>query len=93
MNCPVCKNVTLVMADRQGIEVDYCPQCRGVWLDRGELDKLIERAAAAMGTPEREAPPPRDPGAGAYRERREYDDDYRWKKKKRGFLGDLFDFD
>jgi uncharacterized protein len=93
MNCPVCKTVTLVMADRQGIEVDYCPQCRGIWLDRGELDKLIERAAAATGMPEREASPPRDPGAGAYRERRDYDDDHRWKKKKRGFLGDLFDFD
>jgi len=93
MNCPVCKNVTLVMTDRQGIEVDYCPQCRGIWLDRGELDKLIERAAAATGAPEREVSPPRDPGAGAYRERRDYEDDYRWKKKKRGFLGDLFDFD
>ena len=43
MNCPVC-NVELRMTDRQGIEIDYCPQCRGVWLDRGELDKLIERA-------------------------------------------------
>ncbi len=42
-NCPSC-GVGLVMADRQGIEIDYCPQCRGVWLDRGELDKLIERS-------------------------------------------------
>lgn len=45
MNCPVRKDVVLVMADRQGIEVDYCPQCRGVSLDRGEFDKIIERAA------------------------------------------------
>ncbi len=44
MKCPVCKDPKLVMADRQGIEVDYCPQCRGVWLDRGELDKIIERS-------------------------------------------------
>ena len=44
MHCPVCKSVELVMADRQGIEIDYCPTCRGVWLDRGELDKLIERS-------------------------------------------------
>src|SRR3954453_2336159 len=44
MKCPHC-NVDLTIADRQGVEVDYCPQCRGVWLDRGELDKLIERAA------------------------------------------------
>jgi hypothetical protein len=45
MFCPVCKSVELVMTDRQGIEIDYCPTCRGVWLDRGELDKLIERSA------------------------------------------------
>ena len=44
MFCPVCKRVELVMTDRQGIEIDYCPTCRGVWLDRGELDKLIERS-------------------------------------------------
>ncbi len=43
MNCPKCR-VNLVIADRQGIEIDFCPQCRGVWLDRGELDKIIERA-------------------------------------------------
>lgn len=43
MNCPNCK-VSLVMSDRQGIEIDYCPQCRGIWLDRGELDKIIERS-------------------------------------------------
>jgi Zn-finger nucleic acid-binding protein len=42
MNCPV-DDTTLVMSDRQGIEIDYCPTCRGVWLDRGELDKLVER--------------------------------------------------
>ncbi len=47
MKCPTCTDIALVMADRQGVEIDYCPQCRGVWLDRGELDKLIERAAAA----------------------------------------------
>ena len=44
MYCPMCREVQLLMTDRQGIEIDYCPQCRGVWLDRGELDKLIERA-------------------------------------------------
>lgn len=42
MNCPVC-NISLVMAERQGVEIDYCPRCRGIWLDRGELDKIIER--------------------------------------------------
>ena len=44
MKCPVCKDVTLIMAERNGVEIDYCPECRGVWLDRGELDKIIERA-------------------------------------------------
>lgn len=44
MNCPSCK-IPLVMSDRQGIEIDYCPQCRGIWLDRGELDKIIERSS------------------------------------------------
>lgn len=45
MKCPVCTTVNLVMSDRQGVEIDYCPECRGVWLDRGELDKVIERSA------------------------------------------------
>jgi hypothetical protein len=47
MKCPHCTDVTLLMHERQGVEIDYCPQCRGVWLDRGELDKLIERSASA----------------------------------------------
>jgi uncharacterized protein len=60
MNCPVCTDERLVMADRQGIEIDYCPKCRGVWLDRGELDKIIERAAveAASVRPAAVAPAP-----------------------------------
>lgn len=49
MQCPVC-HVELNMMDRQGIEIDYCPKCRGVWLDRGELDKLVERASAGVAT-------------------------------------------
>ena len=64
MKCPVCKDVTLTMSERQGIEIDYCPQCRGVWLDRGELDKLLERAQASVepapavaSMPRPEAPP------------------------------------
>lgn len=46
MKCPVCTTVNLVMTERQGVEIDYCPECRGVWLDRGELDKVIERSAS-----------------------------------------------
>ncbi len=52
MKCPKC-NVTLLLADRQGVEIDYCPECRGVWLDRAELDKIIER----VGGQEQPAPP------------------------------------
>ena len=62
MPCPACK-VPLVMSDRQGVEIDYCPQCRGVWLDRGELDKIIERSApqAAAPSPSPQAPQPSAP--------------------------------
>lgn len=56
MNCPVCKSTALVMSERQGVEIDYCPTCRGVWLDRGELDKIIERSM-------QEAPAPLSPAA------------------------------
>ncbi|VVE39133.1 TFIIB-type zinc ribbon-containing protein [Pandoraea anhela] len=53
MKCPVCGTPDLLMTERQGVEIDYCPNCRGVWLDRGELDKLIERTdgAAAASAP------------------------------------------
>lgn len=64
MPCPVCKTA-LAMSDRQGIEIDYCPNCRGIWLDRGELDKIIERsvAAEAPAAPPPPAPPsPPQPG-------------------------------
>jgi Zn-finger nucleic acid-binding protein len=69
MKCPVCNEVDLTMSDRQGIEIDYCPKCRGVWLDRGELDKIIERSQAYESAP----PPP--PPAG-YPTRQEGDSDY-----------------
>jgi len=82
MKCPNC-SVNLVMADRSGIEIDYCPDCRGVWLDRGELDKIIERSAQNVKSF------PDD----NFREKQYYpkDSDYRHKKRK-GLLGELFDF-
>ena len=52
MQCPLCNEVTLVMAEQQGVEVDYCPRCRGLWLDRGELDKIIERSVLATRAPQ-----------------------------------------
>lgn len=51
MYCPICREVQLVMTERSGIEIDYCPQCRGVWLDRGELDKIIERSSTLPNNP------------------------------------------
>ena len=51
MKCPQCVDQLLTMAERQGVELDYCPKCRGVWLDRGELDKIIERSAAHSAPP------------------------------------------
>jgi Zn-finger nucleic acid-binding protein len=97
MDCPVCKTVSLSMADRQGIEIDYCPQCRGVWLDRGELDKLIERASAAAPAPSmptmpsNQAPVYPEPHAQpGYRQDRRPG---HHPRKREGFWSDLFDFD
>ena len=88
MKCPI-DGTPLVMADRSGVEIDYCPQCRGVWLARRELDKVIERNAAQSAPP----PPPRQ----MQDDRRDYDNrgyDRRPKKKNKlgGFLDDIFDF-
>jgi Zn-finger nucleic acid-binding protein len=95
MKCPVCPDATLVMTDRQGIEIDYCPQCRGVWLDRGELDKIIDRASADVA-PARQAPqpqpPPLPPRQNHGHSSHGYDPHYYKHKKKKGLLGELFDF-
>lgn len=85
------------MSERQGIEIDYCPQCRGVWLDRGELDKIIERTTQLMDISggrsslhDQQKP---------HHKHKDYDDEkyhgYGYKKKKKfgGFLGEIFDFD
>lgn len=85
MQCPVCKDTHLVMTERQGIEIDYCPQCRGIWLDRGELDKIIERSLGE------ETSYPRNIRS----QESDYDDDdyeKRRGRRKRGLLGELFDF-
>lgn len=103
MLCPHCK-IPLAMADRKGIEIDYCTQCRGVWLDRGELDKIIELSVAER-TPisrsdHRQHHDSRrhasSPLHYAYKEK-SYDKyankhGYPYKKKKKGFLREVFDF-
>jgi Zn-finger nucleic acid-binding protein len=97
MKCPNCEE-TLVMTERQGVEIDYCPKCRGVWLDKGELDKILEKSASAQSS--------QDFKSNQEKRRRQYDDDddddegggfFNRKpnnpsKRKGGFLGDLFDF-
>ncbi len=95
MKCPLDEE-TLVLTERQGIEIDYCPRCRGVWLDRGELDKLIDREAERYeGEPVR-----RDVGDldAPYGRERDWDDDddrhrgYGRRRKRKGFLSEMFEF-
>ena len=105
MKCPI-DDTPLSVSSRDGVEIDFCPQCRGVWLDRGELDKIIDRAANTIGAGG--PPPPASSGArgrdvewGHDRdvdERRAYGDDRRYgeerrPRKRRSFLDDLFEFD
>lgn len=92
MKCPSCSDTTLVMTDRQGVEIDYCPACRGVWLDRGELDKLLDRAATALA-PAANAAAPR---ATSQRQPDFEDSDYRsgqyyQHKRRKSWLNELFD--
>lgn len=103
MKCPV-DQTTLVMAERHGVEIDYCPTCRGIWLDRGELDKIIAQVEAPAAPPVTlREPAPQQPPRRADPEdrddrRRRYDDDddrdgdRRYRKRREGFLSDLFDF-
>ena len=86
MECPV-DGTTLALSERLGVEIDYCPTCRGVWLDRGELDKIIERAD---DDDDDDRHFPADRGARTEREHRH---DRYGKGRRRGFLGELFDFD
>lgn len=81
MNCPCCPETNLVLSERQGVEIDYCPKCRGIWLDRGELDKILEKAKASEPQVKKES----------------YDTQYRNDhynkpyKRKKSFLEELFD--
>ena len=85
MECPVCR-VALAMSDRQGIEIDYCPQCRGVWLDRGELDKIIERSVPQQ-LPPQQAPAYRAPDY----DRGQDHGGYRKPYKRKSWLEEIFD--
>lgn len=102
MKCPTCPDSKLTIAERQGIEIDYCPDCRGVWLDRGELDKIIDRATSAMEAaapapqrsqpmPQAQTPPPQPMPMGSNKYHSKYHTGY-YGKKRKSFLGEIFDF-
>jgi uncharacterized protein len=89
MKCPICTDKPLVLSERQGVEIDYCADCRGVWLDRGELDKLMDIAAAAM--------PPSPTARGKEEPHREFENSgyagsggYRARRKK-SWMNEIFD--
>ena len=98
-------NAQMTTLDRNGVQFDMCPTCRGVWLDRGELEKLMEGAVASAAPTQAPAqpayaPPPQQsapwgqaPQQPQYRDQPRYrdDDDYRYKKKKRDSIFDIFD--
>lgn len=92
MNCPVCKESSLVISERQGVEIDYCPKCRGVWLDRGELDKIIERSSEVFDNDRSKSFDDKRYDEKKYYNDKKYDDDYYKKNKRKSFLNDLFDF-
>lgn len=98
MKCPICKDMQLIMSDRHGIEIDYCPNCRGVWLDRDELDKLIERSIPHI--PPEPHPPirpktvmPRGLRPLSYQDPRYgYIKEGYGQKQRKNLLAELFDF-
>jgi Zn-finger nucleic acid-binding protein len=99
MKCPNCEEI-LVMTERQGVEIDYCPKCRGVWLDKGELDKIIEKSASTDSNQQLQQQQENrkryddddDDDGGFFNKNRGYDNNANHKKRKGGFLGELFDF-
>lgn len=99
MKCPI-DNTDLVMSERQGIEIDYCPKCRGIWLDRGELDKIIERSDTDDDHHEAPRQQPVPQPAPQYHEPHDrqhsshhHDPRYYKHKKRKNFLSEIFDFD
>lgn len=91
MKCPVCEDVDLAISSREGVEIDFCAQCRGVWLDRGELDKIIDRVAAIEPLVGRDSDRSRR-SEPANDDRYDERSDPR-RRRRRGFLDDIFDFD
>lgn len=101
MKCPLCTTTELLMSERQGVEIDYCPQCRGIWLDRGEIDKIIERSTA-LASPPPSTPEPRyretESSAPPWQQGHGHDNHHPSQAghghsyKKKSLLNELFDF-
>lgn len=91
MNCPV-DNTTLLITDRSGIEIDYCPNCRGVWLDRGELDKLIQGSESSSSYEHHDTRHYEEKDHKRPQHDNEHRGDHHKQHKKESFLGDIFDF-
>lgn len=99
MKCPVCKEPNLVISERKGIEIDYCPDCRGIWLDRGELDKILERTREEDSSDQKAAPVqqaanpyPQQPPPPQYSQPYpQHQHPHYYKKRKKSFLEELFD--
>lgn len=90
MKCPVCPEIDLVMTERQGVEIDYCPKCRGIWLDRGELDKIVDRSADMTVSSAASRMPVLERG-GHRKHDDDGDDDYHHGKQRKSWLRELFD--
>lgn len=94
MKCPHCKDKDLVMSERKGVEIDYCPDCRGIWLDKGELDKILDRSQAedevranaspaqSQSQPQHQQPQYANPSYGY---------GHKPYKRKKSFFEELFD--
>jgi Zn-finger nucleic acid-binding protein len=85
MKCPSC-NETLLMSEKRGVEIDYCPNCRGIWLDRGELEKIMEHSADHYSKRENYDNDYKQYGKSGY------DHDKRHPHRKKSFLSEFFDF-
>ena len=94
MKCPICTGIDLKISERQGIEIDYCPECRGVWLDRGELDKIIERSVAQIPASTQPEPQYQQPVYNQQHGKQHHDSHgygQNGNYKKKSFLSELFD--
>ena len=81
MKCPVCKDVTLLMSEKKGVEIDYCPECRGIWLDRGELEKIMEKEDTYINKEIKES---------SHKESKHYEENPR-KQKRESFMSEIFE--